>query len=110
MLHLLPVDFITVDVVDLIIGRWKSAFQQRPVVDKLRDFIVRSNVGPNPSFKKEFWCVRGKSAKTGNAAESSFGSPNASVRVSGEISLDAFLFAIEKRMRNSSCDIQVGCP
>ena len=42
MLPLLPVDLITVEVVDLIIGRWKSASQQRTDFDELRDYIVRT--------------------------------------------------------------------
>ena len=110
MLPLLPVDLITVEVVDLIIGRWKSAFQQRPDFDELRDYIVRTYVGPNASFKKEIWCVCGKSIRTNNAAESSHAVLNTHVRVRGEISLDMFLFAIEKQMRNTSREIEAGCP
>ena len=110
MLPLLPVDLITVEVVDLIIGRWKSAFQQRPDFDELRDYIVRTYVRPNASFKKEFWSVCGQSIRTNNAAENSHAVLNTYVRVRGEMSLDSFLFAIEQQMRNTKREIQAGCP
>ena len=110
MLPLLPIDLITVEVVDLIIGRWKSAFGQRPDFDELRDYIVRTYVCPNASFKKEIWCVCGQSIRTNNAAESSHAVLNTYVRVNGEVSVDMFLFAIEKQMRNTSREIRAGCP
>ena len=110
MLPLLPDDLITVEVVDLIIGKWKSAFQQRPDFDELRDYLVRNYVGSNASFKKEIWCACGKSIRTNNAAESSHAVLNSYVRVRGEISLDMFLFAIEKQMRNTKREIKAGCP
>ena len=53
MLPLLPLGLITVDAVDMIILRWKRAFGHRPDFDELRDYIVRTYVGPNATFKKE---------------------------------------------------------
>ena len=71
---------------------------------------MRTYVGPNASFKKEIWCVCGQSIRTNNAAESSHAVLNSFVRVSGELSVDMFLFAIEKQMRNTTREIQAGCP
>lgn len=110
MLPLLPLDLITVEVVDIIIWRWKNAFGPSPDFDELRDYIVSTYVGPNASFKKEIWCVCGQSIRTNNAAESSHAVLNTFVRVSGELSVDMFLFAIEKQMRNTTREIQAGCP
>ena len=110
MFPLLPLDIITVEAVDLVIGRWKSAFGPSPDFDELRDYLVRTYVGPNATFKKEVWCVCGQSIRTNNAAESSHAVLNWFVRVSGELSVDMFLFAIEKQMRNTTREIQAGCP
>ena len=45
-----------------------------------------------------------------NAAESSHATLNASVRVSGAVSMDMFLFAVEKQMMKTKREIEAGCP
>ena len=60
-------------------------------------------------FQKELWCVCGRATRTNNAAESSHATLNASVRVSGDVSLDMFLFTIEKQMTNTTREIEQGC-
>ena len=52
----------------------------------------------------------GRATRTNNAAESSHAVVNASVRVSGAVSLDMFLFAIEGQMRHTRREIESGCP
>ena len=119
MLPLLPVDFITVEVVDLIVLRWKSFFGDRggepvdslkTIFDELRNHLVREYVGPQAPFQRSSWCVCGRTIRTNNAAESSHAALNASVKVSGVISLDMFLFSIEGQMMNTRREIQRGCP
>ena len=61
-------------------------------------------------FEKEKWCVCGSSIRTNNAAESSHAVLNSSVRVSGAVSLEMFLVAIERQMLNTRNEIQRGCP
>ena len=53
--------------------------------------------------------MSGRKTRTNNAAESSHASLNESVNVSGAVTLDMFLFAIELQMRNTAREIQAGC-
>ena len=49
MLPLLPLDLISVDVLDVIIGRWKYAVpQQRSDFDEFRNKLVRNPNTPTP--------------------------------------------------------------
>ena len=118
MIPLLPLDIISVDVVDLIIWRWKMYFRdheenndlRKNAFDGLRDYIVNTYVRDGAQFNREIWCVSGRATRTNNAAESSHAVLNSSVRVSGEVSIDMFLFAIEKQMWNATNEIRAGCP
>ena len=51
-----------------------------------------------------------RAIRTNNAAESSHAMLNASVRVSGAVSLDMFLFSIEGQLANTRREIEMGCP
>ena len=103
MLPFLPIDLITVDVVRMIFGRWAAAFPGRAgVFAKLYRHVIKNYVGPTARFPVPLWCVCGRSIRTNNAAESSHAVLNASVRVSGAVSLDMFLFAIEGQMGNTT--------
>ena len=52
----------------------------------------------------------GRSIRTNNAAESSHAVLNTSVRVSGAVSLDMFLLAIEGQMSHTKKEVELGCP
>ena len=91
-------------------SRWDRAFpQRRGAFEKLRRHILRNYVGTSARFPVHLWSVSGRATRTNNAAESSHARPNASVRVSGEVSLDLFLFAIQTQMKNTSREIAAGC-
>ena len=111
MLPLLPPDLITIEVVNMIFGRWSAAFPDRAAdCAKLQGGALKNYVGPRARFPVELWCVCGRSIRTNNAAESSHAVLNASVRVSGAVSLDMFLFAIEGQMLHTRREIEAGCP
>ena len=111
MLPLLPMDLITVEVVDMIFWRWSASFPDHAAdFAKLYRHVVKNYVGPNARFPVQLWCVSGRSTRTNNAAESSHAVLNASVKVSGAVSLNMFLFAIERQMRHTSSEIAAGCP
>ena len=118
MLPLLPLDLISVEVVDLIVWRWKMRFrspeehndQRKNVFDGLRNYIVNTYVRAGAQFTREIWRVSGRATRTNSAAESSHAVLNSSVRFCGEISIDMFLFAIEKQMWNTTREIRAGCP
>ena len=110
MLPLLPIEFITVEVVDFVAWRWRNSFPQRTDFDDLFIHLVRNYIGPNARFEPKIWCVCGCVTRTNNSAESSHASLNASIRVSGAVPLDMFLLAIEGQMKNTTREIQMGCP
>ena len=111
MLPLLPLDLITIEVVNMIFGRWSAGFPDRAAdFAKLHRHVLKNYVGPRARFPVELWCVCGRSIRTNNAAESSHAVLNASVRVSGAVSLDMFLFAIEGQMLHTRREIEAGCP
>ena len=111
MLPLLPIDLITVEVVQIIFGRWSAAFPGRAGdFAKLHHHVMKNYVGPRARFHANLWCVSGRATRTNNAAESSHAVLNASVRVSGAVSLNMFLFAIERQMQNTTREIEAGCP
>ena len=111
MLPLLPLDLITVQVVDMIVSRWRCEVQNhRLVFDDMREHVVENYVNPNATFKKANWCVCGECIRTNNAAESSHAALNSMIRVSGAVSLDMFLYAVESQMRNTATEIKSGCP
>ena len=91
-------------------SRWDRAFpQRRGAFEKLRRHILRNYVGTSARFPVHLWSVSGRATRTNNAAESSHARLNASVRVSGEVSIDLFLFAIQTQMKNTSREIAAGC-
>ena len=111
MLPLLPVEFISQETVDLIIWRWKRQIgATNGDFDELRSYLIHNYVRPNAVFNKEKWCVCGSSIRTNNAAESSHAVLNSSVRVSGAVTIDMFLIAIERQMLNTQNEIRRGCP
>ena len=111
MLPLLPIDLITVEVVQTIFGRWSAAFPGRAGdFTKLYRHVINNYIGPRARFPVKLWCVCGRSTRTNNAAESSHAVLNASVRVSGAVSLHVFLIAIERQMQNTAREIEAGCP
>ena len=111
MLPLLPLDLITVQVVDMIVSRWRCEVpNHRLVFDDMRKHVVENYVKPNATFKKENGCVCGECIRTNNAAESSHAALNSMIRVSGAVSLDMFLYAVESQMRNTATEIKSGCP
>ena len=110
MIPLLPLDIISVDVVDFIIRRWKMRFDGRKsAFDDLRGYLIRTYFGANALFEKRTWCVCACVTRTNNAAESSHAKLNSYVRVSGAVPLDLFLFSIESQMRNTTKKIEGGC-
>ena len=111
MLPLLPPDLICEDVVDMIVWRWRQAFNVFGVAfDGLKRHLIENYVSHNARFQKRDWCVSGRVTRTNNSAESSHARLNATVRVSGAVSLDTFLFSIQKQMGNTSREIRNGCP
>ena len=111
MLPLLPLDLISVEVLDEIIGRWKYAVpQQRNDFDEFRNKLVRNYIRPDARFQKQIWCVCGLTIRTNNSAESSHAALNSYVRVNGAVSLDMFLYALERQMGNTSREIETGYP
>ena len=111
MLPLLPLDLITTEVVAMIFERWAAAFPERAAdFAKLHRHVMKNYVGRRARFPVQLWCVCGRSIRTNNAAESSHVVLNASVRVSGAVSLDMFLLAIEGQMRHTRREIASGCP
>ena len=111
MLPLVPLDLIGVDVLDIIISRWRDAFQQHGTLfDDLRGSLIRNYLRPNARFPKHIWCVCGRAIRTNNSAESSHAGLNSSVRVCGAVSFDMFLYAIQSQMKNTSREIYGGCP
>ena len=110
MLPLLPVELIDVDAVDLIVARWRAAFYPaRTDFDELRNSLLSNYIRPDCRFVKTSG-VCGRSSRTNNSAEISHAALNSSVRVSGAVSLDMFLFAIEGQMRNTTREINACCP
>ena len=91
MIPLLPLDLIAVDVVDMIVMRWKNfprgdgrnPDNRKKAFDELRNRLVRKYVRPGAIFDRTSWCVCGRTIRTNNAAESSHAALNASVRVRG---------------------------
>ena len=67
---------------------------------------INNYVARNARFPKQIWCACGQAIRTNNAAESSHATLNTFVRVSGAVSLDEFLFAIERQMKTTSRDIR----
>ena len=110
MLPLLPIEFITAEVVNFVIWRWRNAFPQRTDFDDLLAHLLRNYVGPNARFAPTIWCVCGCVTRTNNSAESSHALLNTSIRVSGAVPFDMFLLAIEGQMKNTAREIQMGCP
>ena len=110
MLPLLPEELISTAVVDLVVGRWKRDFpNHNNALKPLRDFLVRNYAGPRALYPPSIWSVSGRKIRTNNAAESCHSRLNASIRVSGAVTLDMFLVAIETEMRNTSREIKTGC-
>ena len=110
MLPLLPEELISTAVVDLVVGRWKRDFpNHNNALKPLRDYLVRNYVGPRALNPPRIWSVSGQKIRTNNAAESCHSRLNASIRVSGAVTLDMFLVAIETDMRNTSREIKAGC-
>ena len=68
MLPLLPIEFITVEAVNLIAWRWRNAFPQRTDFDDLFIHLVRNYIGPNARFEPKIWCVCGCVTRTNNSA------------------------------------------
>ena len=111
MLPLLPVEVITPENVGLLFFLLRPACREHASdFDDLYSYIINNYVAQNARFQKQIWCVCGQAIRTNNAAESSHATLNTFVRVSGAVSLDVFLFAIERQMRNASREIQAGCP
>ena len=111
MLPLLPPDLISEDVVELIVWRWRQASNTFGwAFDYLKRHVVENYVSQNARFQKRDWCVSGCVTRTNNSAESSHARLNATVRVSGAVTLDMFLFSIQKQMDNTSREIRNGCP
>ena len=118
MIPLLPLDLITIEVVDMIIMMWKSfprgegsgVDKRKKAFDELGNRLVNKYVRPGSTFERSSWCVCGRSIRTNNAAESSHAALNASVRVSGEVYLDMFLFSNEGQLANTRREIEMGCP
>ena len=111
MLPLLPVEVITPENVCLLFFLLRPACREHASdFDDLYSYIINNYVAQNARFQKQIWCVCGQAIRTNNAAESSHATLNTFVRVSGAVSLDVFLFAIERQMRNASREIQAGCP
>ena len=60
MLPLLPLELISVEVLDEIIGMRKYAVHpQRNDFDEFRNKLVRNYIRPNARFQKQIWCVCG---------------------------------------------------
>ena len=110
MLPFLPAELIDPAIVAAIFGRWTAAYEDhRNDFDELRDHVLDNYVRPGARFPVRFWSVSGRRVRTNNAAESSHSRLNASVRVSGAVTLDMFLNAIEIEMRNTSREIAAAC-
>ena len=111
MLPLLPVEIITPENIELLFFLLRPACREHASdFDDLHSYVISNYVAPNARFQKQIWCVCGQAIRTNNAAESSHATLNTFVRVSGAVSLDVFLFAIERQMRNTAREIQAGCP
>ena len=68
MLPLLPIEFITVEAVNLIAWRWRNAFPQRTDFDDLFIHLVRNYIGPNARFEPKICCVCVCVTRTNNSA------------------------------------------
>ena len=110
MLPLLQEELITTELVGELLARFDAAVPEcAGAFGPLRDIIVRNYIRPNAKFPKCLWSVSGLKVRTNNAAESFHPRLNASLRVSGEVTLDMFLFAVEKQMLNTAREIDAGC-
>ena len=62
MLPLLPPDLITIEVVNVIFGRWSAAFPDRGAdFAKLHRHVLKNYVGPRARFPVKLCCVCGRS-------------------------------------------------
>ena len=110
MLPMPPEELIYTAVVDFVVGRWKKDFpNNNNALKPLRDYLVRNYVGPRSINPPCIWSVSGRKIRTNNAAESCHSRLNASIRVSGAVTLDTFLVAIETEMRKTTKEIKTGC-
>ena len=110
MLPLLPEELITVRLDDALIARFDAAVPEcAGAFGPLRNKLVANYIKPNALFPKRLWSVSGRKIRTNNAAESFNSRLNGSLRVSGAVTLDMFLFAVEKQMRNTIREIDGGC-
>ena len=58
MLPLVPIDLITVELVDLIVTAWKDKHPHlHSAFNELRDYLLRTYVRPRATFNKEKWCL-----------------------------------------------------
>ena len=110
MLPLLPEELITPNVLDVVIGRWARAFPNHAALfNGLKRHLLCTYVRRSARFPPRLWSVSGRKVRTNNAAESTHSRLNASIQVSGAVTLDMFLVAIETDMRNASMEIKAGC-
>ena len=97
MLPLLPIETITPENVYLLFRLMRPSCRERASdLDDLYSYIINTYVARNARFPKQIWCVCGQAIRTNNAVESSHATLNTFVRVNGAVSLDVFLFAIER--------------
>ena len=109
MLPLLPEELITSHLLDVIIGRWARAFPNHAnEFDGLKRHLLATYIRRSARYPPHIWSVSGKKIRTNNAAESTHSRLNASIRVSGAVTMDMFLVAIETDMRNTSMEIKRG--
>mgnify|MGYP004636557411 CR=1 FL=1 len=110
MLPLLPEELITVSLVDALLARFDAAVPEcAGAFGPVREYLVPNYVRPNARHPRHRWSVSGRKIRTNNAAESYHAQLNGSLRVSGAVTLDVFLFAIEKQMASTFREIDSGC-
>ena len=110
MLPLLPEELITTDLVDKLLARFDAAVPEcAGAFGPLRDYLVSTYVRQNARHPRRRWSVSGRKIRTNNAAESCHAQLNGSLRVSGAVTFDIFIFAIETQMASTTREIVAGC-